>query len=307
MRLTKNKFIHIIVSLCVGLTLTAGSALSVYAADNSITDESVSAASDESTASDSSSGKPLLPVEDLSQETSMLTVNLVYVDEALEQDVPVEGAVIDLYKVADLVTENGAAYYNLTEAFASSGLDFEGMTASESLEAAEILNQMIDTNSISITVTGTTNEHGYLVFSDLTPGMYLGRQREFVRISETKKITMEPVLWMTPMYILNETQDAYVWDYEPEVLPKEGEIERIPTVTPTITVTPTVTVTPTATVTPAATVTPKSMITNAPPKTTTTTTGTARVKTGDNSPIGVLVVIAIMAIVVIVLVLKKRK
>ena len=127
-----------------------------------------------------------------------------------------------------------------------------------------------------------------------------------VKISDTKKITMEPVLWMTPMYVLNETQDMYTWDYYPVVFPKEGEIERIPT--PTFTPTPTLTptVTPAITITPIPTKRP-TVVPGTPAKTNTTTSTVSLVKTGDQSPIGMLLIIAFIAIIVIVVILRKKK
>ena len=295
---TKN-IIRTMGLICLALLLVAGAALSVCAAENNSGEENNISSSEKKTT--------LLPVEDLRDEQVILTAILAYDDEEIKETVPVVGAVIDLYKVAGLVTEGGAAHYLIVDSFASTGIDFEGMTASESLEAAETINKIIlATNPIPF-LTATTNEQGYAVFSDLDPGIYLGRQRDLVQISEFKKITMEPVLWMAPMYMLNSTQDGYIWNYTTEVYPKEGELERIPTPTPTVT--PTVTMTPTVTVKP--TVVPTiTRVPDTPSKTTTATTATTStkiVKTGDNSPIGMYIIIGIAAVIIIVMVLRKKK
>ena len=325
MKNTVKYMLRLLWITCIGISLLAGAAMSVFATENMQGDDSISGLSGDSAIEDpadspagtenggtfsgrsTGNSNPLLPVEDLSGEPSSLKVHLVYMDEEIRDTIPVTGAVIDLFKVADLVTENGAAYYNLTDAFASSEIDFEGMTASESLDAAEKLNALINEKSIQPIANVTTNEQGDALFTDLDPGMYLGRQRDLVQISETKKITMEPVLWMTPMYSLNGTQDAYVWNYSPEVYPKEGEIQRIPTTTPTPTSTPVPTVTPK--ITPKSTLTPVPMQptrTLDTPSKQTTTSGTKLVKTGDTSPIALYVVVGVAAIAIIVLLIRKK-
>ena len=297
---TKN-IIRTMGLICLTLLLVAGAALSVCAAENSSGEESNISSREKKT--------PLLPVEDLRDEQIILTAILAYDDEEIKETVPVVGAVIDLYKVADLVAEGDAANYTIADSFASTGINFEGMTASESLEAAETINKIIlETNLIPF-LTATTNEQGYAIFSGLEPGIYLGRQRELVQISDFKKITMEPVLWMAPMYMLNATQDGYIWNYTPEVYPKEGEIERIPTLTPTPTATPTVTAIPTVTMKPTAVPT-ITRVPDTPSKTSTTataTTSTKNVKTGDNSPIGMYIIIGIVAVIVIIVVLRNKK
>jgi hypothetical protein len=159
-------------------------------------------------------------------------VSLVYEDEERQEEIPIEGAVIDLYKVADLKVSNGTAHYVLTKDFEPSGISFEWMTASQSLKAARELDQLIEEKGISPTRTGVVDDKGIAAFAELDPGMYLGSQRELVQISDGIRTTMEPVLWMTPMYELNSAGDRYLWNYHPEVLPKEGEIDITPTETP---------------------------------------------------------------------------
>ena len=183
-------------------------------------------------ASYASEGNNIIPVEDLNGELASLTVSLVYEDEERQEEIPIEGAVIDLYKVADLTVSNGTAHYVLTKDFEASGISFEWMTASQSLKAARELDQLIEEKGISPTKTGVVDDKGIAAFAELDPGMYLGRQRDLVQISDGVKTTMEPVLWMTPMYELSAAGDRYQWNYHPEVLPKEGEIDITPTETP---------------------------------------------------------------------------
>ena len=271
MRHQVEKMIRTIGTIGVAFSLIVGSALTVYSAEEMNGDsigqeiynegssgENTGEAADQDDAgksdsnaseggSEEESENALLPVADLSGEQSSLAVHLIYVDEEQKKNVPVVGAQIELFKVADLTTDNGVAKYTLTEEFVSSGIDFEGMTASESMTAAEELNKLIDETGIEPLKIQSSDEQGIIQYTELNPGMYLGRQREPVQISDTKKITIEPVLWMAPMYELSESQNMYVWNYAPQVLPKSGEVEKIPTPTPTFTPTPTVTTTPTKT------------------------------------------------------------
>ena len=78
-------------------------------------------------------------------------MSLVYEDEERQEEIPIEGAVIDLYKVADLKVSNGTAHYVLTKDFEPSGTSFEWMTASQSLKAARELDQLIEEKDISPT------------------------------------------------------------------------------------------------------------------------------------------------------------
>ena len=342
MRHSGKNVTRVCAAISIALTVMAGTALSVYSSDDVMSDISSealyeSSAEGETAGADydsllgnsdgdvaqnnqhadnsanggagtsSGNGNFLLPAEDLSQSTTSLNVDLIYVDEEQKKNIPVVGAVIDLYKVADLIVDNGAVHYILTDEFSSTGILFEGMTASESLTAAETLNSIVTANGFKPYASVASDSQGTAAFSSLDPGMYLGRQREMVQISDTKKLTIEPVLWMTPMYELNETQDMYTWNYSPTVLPKEGEIERIPTPTATSTPTPTPTPTKVPTITPAVTIRPSNPPSSTTKTTSITTSGTTLVKTGDTSPIVPLCVIAVVAIAVIIIVLRKRK
>ena len=339
MRHSGKKVTRVCAAISIALTVMAGTALSVYSSDDVMSDISSEAVYDSPAEGDtagadydslsgnseveaaqnnqhaansavgagisSGNGNLLLPAEELSQSTTSLNVDLIYVDEEQKKNIPVVGAVIDLYKAADLIVDNGAVHYILTEEFSSSGIVFECMTASASLTAAEKLNAIVNANGLKPCASVASDSQGTAAFPGLDPGMYLGRQREMVQISDTKKLTIEPVLWMTPMYELNGTQDMYTWNYSPTVLPKEGEIERIPT--PTATSAPTPTPTKAPTVTPAVTRHPTITPSSTTKVTNTTTSGTTLVKTGDTSPIVPLCVIAVVAIAVIIIVLRKRK
>lgn len=300
MRLKFTLFIRVLGIICFCLILFQETAVSVRATESSLSDNTVGT-------------KPLLPSEDLTGELSTLIVHLEYTDDILEKVIPVPGTTIDLYKVADLYVEGGNAQYTLVEPFTSLPIDFENMSASASLEAASKLDAFIATNDIEPALSGATDSDGIYTFAGLTPGIYLGKQRTATDIDGRVKVTMLPVLWLAPMYELNDTRDMYVWNYKCDAYPKESDIESIPTPTPTSTPTPTNTPrptrkpTPTITRRPTATLRPTS--TPRPTATPRTTTGSSRttiVKTGDNSPIMLYVVLLVAAAAVIGIIVRKK-
>lgn len=321
MRNSIQKIIRYAAAILVGLAVTASGVL--YAADE--LEES----------------PELLPVEDLHpDELAEIDVSLLYTIEGFAEPIPIPNVKLELYQVANLEVENGAAHYSLTESFADSGILFEGMTADYSYGASKTFDEMIKNSAetddpIMPVATGQSDTDGVIIFSGLTPGMYLCRQTEAVQIIKENNVavTMEPVLWMAPMYKLNAEGDGYIWDYVLAVQPKEGGLypehgfvtetpgrdtsvtpsTAPPTATPTITPgggsEPPVTRLASTTPTPTKSITYRS--TTNPPNSsstsTSTTTHTTNVRTGDESPIGLFVLTGVVAVVVIVVVLMKRK
>lgn len=288
MRLKFTLFTRVLGIICFCLILFQETAVSVRATESSLSDNTVGT-------------KPLLPSEDLTGELSTLIVHLEYTDDVLEKVIPVPGTTIDLYKVADLYVEGGNAQYTLVEPFTSLPIDFENMSASASLEAASKLDAFIATNGIEPALSGATDSDGFYTFAGLTPGIYLGKQRTATDIDGRVKVTMLPVLWLAPMYELNDTGDMYGWNYKCDAYPKESDIESIPTPTPTNTPRPTRKPTPTITRRPTATLRP-----TATPRTTTGSSRTTIVKTGDNSPIMLYVVLLVAAAAVIGIIVRKK-
>lgn len=169
-----------------------------------------------------------LPAEDLDPgRKASLTVELVYTGE--DASYPLKGAVIELYQVASLVTEGGGAFYDTADAFAGSGLDFTGMTAKESAQAAEKLAQLVKKEGIRPLASARTDADGRALFTDLDPGIYLGIQASPVTVGGKYKVTFGESLWLAPMYELTEDKGGYRWNYSLLVQPKAApEVEKTP-------------------------------------------------------------------------------
>jgi len=93
-----------------------------------------------------------------------------------EKEVPISGAEISIYKVADLTCENGSAEYTLLSQYESlrkcaDGRDvtFDGMTVSESTELSKKLAVLV-TDAYAVGITDIAGEY---TFKDLSQGMYL--------------------------------------------------------------------------------------------------------------------------------------
>lgn len=150
-----------------------------------------------------------------------LTVSLHKTDPA----VTIDGAEIAVFKAADLAVEGGSAVYTLTEAYALSGISFGGMTASESENAAEILEGL----SGAASGRGTTDTDGTAVFTGLSAGMYL--------VTETGKSgtaagyeSFIPFLVSVPEAV--KSADGNAWNVSVAAEPKTA-VKAIPTATPT--------------------------------------------------------------------------
>ena len=169
-----------------------------------------------------------LPAEETDPDEEIsIHVQLIYPGE--EENYPLEGAGIDLYQVAELTVHGGAATYTLTADFADSGVDFTGMTASESMKAAEDLTNIVKQKKITPAASGKADAKGELTFPDLAPGIYLGVQREPVTVGKKYKVTFGESLWLAPMYELKEDESGYEWIYACNVQPKPApEVEKVP-------------------------------------------------------------------------------
>jgi len=93
-----------------------------------------------------------------------------------DKEIPISGAEISIYKVAELNCENGSANYRLLSQFESLkeykdnvDVTFDGMTVSESMELSNKLAKSVtDADAV-----GITDISGKCTFNDLTDGMYL--------------------------------------------------------------------------------------------------------------------------------------
>lgn len=149
-------------------------------------------------------------------EPLSLSVHLAYTDE--DEETPLEGATMDICKVADATVSNGSVTYTLTEAFKDSGIDFGGMSASASNEAAQTLSEMV-TDGVS-TQSQVTDANGLAVFNDLTAGMYLVRE---TKVSGTAAgySRIEPFLAMVP----GVNEEDGTWVYRVTVNPKTAVVK----------------------------------------------------------------------------------
>ncbi len=152
-------------------------------------------------------------VPDLKQDTGSLNIHLIYHDEAV--DTPVDGAVFTVYKVAGMKVKSGSCTFDLEEAFASTKINFDGMTASASAAAAKTCSDLVKDKRLKGT-SKTTNGKGDAVFSDLPVGMYLVMQTG-AKGSAEKYSYVTPYLVMVPLF--NEEADEWLYDVDSE--PKE--------------------------------------------------------------------------------------
>ncbi len=144
----------------------------------------------------------------------------------------IDGMELAVTRVASVnVDPTLAYYYTLLDDYAESSLVFEGMTASESNEAAKTLAALQDQKGLLGTKKVTAKD-GTVSFPDLELGMYLVRQtgRSGTAADYT---TIDPFLVMVPMM-----GDAGAWVYDvttnPKTTPKKV-ITPIPTTTVTVT------------------------------------------------------------------------
>lgn len=148
--------------------------------------------------------------------TVSLTVSYVSSDTEEGTKTPISGATFEVTKVADLNWHGGSPEYILADEFSGSGIDFNGMTAAESREAAGMFAQM----SVPSGQAVMTDTEGQAVFEDLDQGIYL--------VEETKKTgtaadysTADPYLVKVPDY---EEGD---WIYEVLSSPKSVPVKTV--------------------------------------------------------------------------------
>lgn len=155
-----------------------------------------------------------------------LSITLFYKDSD-NQKTNIQGATLSLLKVADLsVVDGGTTLYTLTSDFAESEVDFDGMTASESKQAAQVLKHIAETKQlIASSRAEVTDDSGCVSFEDLEPAMYLVMQTGHA--SAIPAYTeMEAYLVSVPMGE-NENDQAF-WNYTVDSVPKM-ELESKPT------------------------------------------------------------------------------
>lgn len=166
------------------------------------------------------SGGKLLPADDLSGQTASITVRLIWTND--DEEVPLEGVGIKLYKVASLSVKDGKAIYTSASDFKKAGITYEGMTAGESEQAAEKLAALAKSDGISPVKEGKSDASGEYEFTGLEPGIYLGVQSGAKKMKDGRKVSFMPSLWLAPSYHESADGTRYEWEYDVTVCPKPG-------------------------------------------------------------------------------------
>ena len=152
-------------------------------------------------------------VPDLTQDTGSLNIHLVYHDE--DVDTPVDGAKFTIYKLASMRVKGGDCRFTLEKDFAETGIDMDGMTASESNEAAKTCSEIVKAKGLT-GESKTTNGQGDASFTGLSFGMYLVMQTGATGSAE-KYSYVTPYMVMVPLFY--EEEDSWIYDVYSE--PKE--------------------------------------------------------------------------------------
>lgn len=150
---------------------------------------------------------------DIENEKKSLTVYF-YVQK-IGVDMPIEGAEIGIYKIADLETSFGSANYTVLDKYAglkktqdNKDITFDGISVTESVELAKKFADIADKPEM----TAVTNEDGMCGFADLEQGMYL--VRELSASQEAAKYQMfEPYMISVPLAVRG-AQAGNSWQYD---------------------------------------------------------------------------------------------
>lgn len=129
----------------------------------------------------------------------------------------IKGAEISIYQVASLSIKSDAAIYSATDDFASAGVDFEGMKASESNDAAKSFAKIVSDKNLAGSDRGISSETGELKFNDLSAGIYLVMLDRYDP-SDERYTEMAPFLAMVPG--IERSGDENVWISDVTVSPK---------------------------------------------------------------------------------------
>lgn len=198
----------------------------------------------------------------------------------------IDGVELEVTQVADVSVNNGSVTYSLLSDYQSSGIDFEGMTASESSEAAQTLLKIKEDNGLQGS-KAVTDADGIAGFSDLPYGMYLVSQSGS-QGTATEYESIQPFLVMVP----GVDSDTQTWIYDVETEPKLSLVKITPPETETET--------ETETEPPEETT-----VVNNPPSDNTSVKGP---KTGDTSNLSVWTgMLLISAAVIMVIAYRKKR
>ncbi|MDO5134987.1 MAG: hypothetical protein Q4D55_02940 [Eubacteriales bacterium] len=151
-------------------------------------------------------------------EKGSLKVTMTYTDPNMQENnvKTMAGVTVKLAKVAELATEGGSARYTLLSPYSSSGVRLEGMSASESNEAAAALAPLVPHEEVK---SGVTAADGAVSFGDLTPGMYLVFQDAQANAAY-RVDAISAMLISVPYPVVGAAGSS--WQYAVETQPKTG-------------------------------------------------------------------------------------
>lgn len=145
-----------------------------------------------------------------------LAVAVFYKEEGRPES-KIAGLELQVYQAAELaVREDGAAIYTLTADFQGSGISFDGMTASESLKAAEALQALVQERQRK-GLEAVSDADGMACFENLQPGMYLVQQKPDDG-GTGSYIKMDPYLVAVPQP--EKGPEGAGWNYDVTMQPK---------------------------------------------------------------------------------------
>lgn len=165
-----------------------------------------------------SSAAPTLAADSVPEPEDMkaeLAISFAIEDTAEGTKTAISGATFEITRVADLNWHGGSPDYVLTDEFKSTNIDFNGMTASQSEDAAKKLSSM---STVSF-ASATTDEEGSANFYGLEHGIYLVEETK-VSGDALNYSSVDPYLVLVPGYKDGE------WQYRVTSSPKTEPIEK---------------------------------------------------------------------------------
>ena len=160
------------------------------------------------------------------QQENTATIQFSQKDSETSVVTNIPDATFAIYKVADIVYDNNAPFvtYTLSDNYKTTEINFDGMNAEKSSEAAEKLFSLA--NKLDPVVTDKTDENGACAFKNLPDGMYL--VAELKAEGEAAKYELaKPFLVSLPLYTNSE------WKHTVAIAPK-SEVKKIPNEKPVV-------------------------------------------------------------------------
>lgn len=160
------------------------------------------------------------------QQENTATIQFSEKDSETATVTNIPDATFAVYKVAD-ITYNGnaaSATYTLVNEYKETEINFDGMTAEKSNEAAEKIFALA--NKLDPVATGKTSGDGQVTFENLPDGMYLVAETK-AEGEASKYELAKPFLVSLPLYTNGE------WKHNVTISPK-SEVKKIPNEKPVV-------------------------------------------------------------------------